>query len=148
MAGVSMVHVPYKGAAPSTVAVLSGEVAWQFSAILSTVPYLKAGRLRALAVSSLRRSPVLPEVPPVADTLPGFEASPWTGVAAPGGTSKELVARLNQAIARALNAPDTRGRLTRDGNEVVAAPAAEFEAFFRAQIEKWGKVIRDAGIRL
>lgn len=148
MANVSMVHVPYKGAAPSTIAVLSGEVAWQLSAILSTVPYLKAGRLRALAVSSLKRSPVLPEVPPVADTLPGFEASPWTGVSAPGGTSKELITRLNQEIARALNAPDARERLTRDGNEVVAAPAEQFDAFFRAQIEKWGKVIRDAGIRL
>lgn len=148
MANVSMVHVPYKGAAPSTIAVLSGEVAWQLSAILSTVPYLKAGRLRALAVSSLKRSPVLPEVPPVADTLPGFEASPWTGVSAPGGTSKELITRLNQEIARALNAPDARERLTRDGNEVVAAPAEQFDTFFRAQIEKWGKVIRDAGIRL
>ena len=148
MANVSMVHVPYKGAAPSTIAVRSGEVAWQLSAILSTVPYLKAGRLRALAVSSLKRSPVLPEVPPVADTLPGFEASPWTGVSAPGGTSKELITRLNQEIARALNAPDARERLTRDGNEVVAAPAEQFDAFFRAQIEKWGKVIRDAGIRL
>ena len=147
-AGVSMVHVPYKGAAPSTIAVLSGEVAWQFSAILSTVPYLKAGRLRALAVSSLKRSPVLPEVPPVADTLPGFEASPWTGVSAPGGTPRELITRLNQEIARALNAPATRERLARDGNEVVAAPADQFDAFFRAQIEKWGKVIREAGIRL
>ena len=148
MAGVSMVHVPYKGAAPSTTAVLSGEVAWQLSAILSTVPYLKAGRLRALAVSSLKRSPVLPDVPPVADTLPGFEASPWTGVSAPGGTPKELIARLNQEIARALNAADTRERLARDGNEVVAAPAEQFDAFFRAQMDKWAKVIRDAGIRL
>ena len=148
MAGVTMVHVPYKGAAPSTIAVLSGEVAWQFSAILSTVPYLKSGRLRALAVSSLKRSPVLPDVPPVADTLPGFEASPWTGVSAPGGTPRDLVARLNQDIARGLNAPDARERLTRDGNEVVAAPPEHFDAFFRAQIDKWGKVIRDAGIRL
>ena len=148
MAGVTMVHVPYKGAAPSTIAVLSGEVAWQFSAILSTVPYLKSGRLRALAVSSLKRSPVLPDVPPVADTLPGFEASPWTGVSAPGGTPKDLVGRLNQDIARGLNAPDARERLTRDGNEVVAAPPEHFDAFFRAQIDKWGKVIRDAGIRL
>jgi tripartite-type tricarboxylate transporter receptor subunit TctC len=99
-------------------------------------------------VSGLQRSPVLPEVPPVADTLPGFEASPWTGVSAPGGTPKDLVARLNQEIARALNAPDTRARLARDGNEVVAAPVPEFDVFFRAQIEKWAKVIRDAGIRL
>jgi len=148
MAKVSMVHVPYKGAAPSTIAVLSGEVAWQFSAILSTAPHLKAGRLRALAVSSAQRSSVLPDVPPVADTLPGFEASPWTGVSAPGGTPKELIARLNREIAKGLNAAGTRGRLARDGNDVVAAPPEQFDTFFRAQIEKWGKVIRDAGIRL
>ena len=148
MAGVSMVHVPYKGAAPSTIALLSGEVSWQFSAILSTVPYLKSGRLRALAVSGVQRSSVLPEVPPVADTLPGFEASPWTGVSAPAGTPRELIARLNQEIARGFNAADTRERLGRDGNDVVAAPSEQFDAFFRTHIEKWGKVIREAGIRL
>jgi tripartite-type tricarboxylate transporter receptor subunit TctC len=145
-AGVRMTHVPFKGANPSTIAVLSGEVAWQMSAILSTMPFIKAGRLRPIAVSSARRSPVLPEVPPVADTLPGFEASPWTGVSVPAGTPKEIVARLQQEIAKGFNAGETRERLLRDGNEVVTSTPEEFDAFFRAQMAKWGKVIRDANI--
>jgi tripartite-type tricarboxylate transporter receptor subunit TctC len=148
MAGVKMVHVPFKGAGPSTIAVMSGEVSWQLAAILSSMPHIRSGRLRGIAVSSTRRSPVLPDVPPVADTLPGFEASPWTGVSAPAGTSKELIARLNQEIAKGLNAVETRERLSRDGNEVAAASPEHFEVFFRGQIEKWGKVIKNAGIQL
>jgi tripartite-type tricarboxylate transporter receptor subunit TctC len=116
------------------------------SAILSTMPFIKAGRLRPIAVSSARRSPVLPEVPPVADTLPGFEASPWTGVSVPAGTPKEIVARLQQEIAKGFNAGETRERLLRDGNEVVTSTPEEFDAFFRAQMAKWAKVIKDANI--
>jgi tripartite-type tricarboxylate transporter receptor subunit TctC len=148
MAGVRMTHVPFKGANPSTVAVLSGEVSWQLSAILSTMPHIRAGRLRPIAVSSLRRSPVLPDVPPVAETLPGFEASPWTGVSVPAGTPKEIVTRVYQEIAKGFNSAETRGRLERDGNEVVTSTPEEFDAFFRAQMTKWGKVIRDANIRV
>ncbi|HZN24130.1 MAG TPA: tripartite tricarboxylate transporter substrate-binding protein, partial [Burkholderiales bacterium] len=148
MAGVRMTHVPFKGANPSTVAVLSGEVAWQLSAILSTMPHIRAGRLRPIAVSSLRRSPVLPDVPPVADTLPGFEASPWTGVSVPAGTPKEIITRIHQEIAKGFNSGDTRGRLERDGNEVVTSTPEEFDQFFRAQMAKWGKAIRDANIRV
>lgn len=148
MAGVRMTHVPYKGAAPATVAILSGDVSWQLSAILSTMPHITARRLRAIAVSSLGRSSVLPDVPPVADTLPGFEASPWTGVSVPAGTPKEVIARLHQEIQRGFNAPETRERLARDGNEVVTSTPEEFDAFFRAQMVKWGKVIKAANIRV
>ena len=148
MAGVRMTHVPFKGANPSTVAVLSGEVAWQLSAILSTLPHVKAGKLRAVAVSSLKRSAVLPEVPTVAETLPGFEASPWTGVSVPAGTPKEIVTRLYQEIQKGFNSGETRERLLRDGNEVVTSTPDEFDAFFRAQMAKWEKVIRAANIRL
>jgi tripartite-type tricarboxylate transporter receptor subunit TctC len=148
MAGVRMTHVPFKGANPSTVAVLSGEVSWQLSAILSTMPHIRAGRLRPIAVSSLRRSPVLPDVPPLAETLPGFEASPWTGVSVPAGTPREIITRIHQEIAKGFNSAETRGRLERDGNEVVTSTPEEFDAFFRAQMTKWGKVIRDANIRV
>jgi tripartite-type tricarboxylate transporter receptor subunit TctC len=146
--GVRMTHVPFKGANPSTIAVLSGEVAWQLSAIISTLPHVKAGRLRAVAVSSLQRSAVLPEVPTVAETLPGFEASPWTGVSVPAGTPKDIVARLHREIQKGYNSGETRERLLRDGNEIVTSTPDEFEPFFRAQMAKWGKVIRDANIRL
>jgi len=145
-AGVRMTHVPFKGANPSTIAVLSGDVAWQLSAIISTLPHIKAGKLRPIAVSSARRSPVLPDVPPVADTLPGFEASPWTGVSVPAGVPKEIVARLQQEIAKGFNSGETRERLLRDGNEVVTSTPEEFDAFFRAQMVKWGKLIKDANI--
>ena len=148
VSGVRMTHVPFKGANPSTIAVLSGEVAWQLSAIISTLPHVNAGRLRAIAVSSVKRSAVLPEVPAIAETLPGFEASPWTGVSVPAGTPKEIVARLHQEIHQSYNSGETRERLLRDGNEIVTSTPEDFDAFFRAQITKWGKVIRDANIRL
>jgi len=146
--GVEMTHVPFKGANPSTIAVLSGEVAWQLSAIISTLPHVNAGKLRAVAVSSLKRSAVLPAVPAVAETLPGFEASPWTGVSVPSGTPKDIVTRLHQEIQKGYNSGETRERLLRDGNEIVTSVPDEFDAFFRAQMAKWGKVIRDAKIRL
>ena len=147
-AGVRMLHVPYKGAGPATVALLSGDVSWQLSAILSTMPHITARKLRPIAVSSTKRSPVLPDVPPVADTLAGFEASPWTGVSVPAGTPKEIIARLQQETAKGFNSPETRERLARDGNELVTSTPEEFDAFFRAQMVKWAKVIKDANIRV
>ena len=148
MAGVRMVHVPFKGASPATIAVISGEISWELGAILAVVPHIRSGRLRAIAVSSAQRASILPDVPPVADTLPGFEASPWTGVSVPAGTPKEVIARLHQAIAKGYTAPETRERLAQDGNEVVVSTPEQFDVFFRAQMEKWAKVIKDAGIRL
>ena len=148
MAGVRMVHVPFKGTGPATIAVISGEISWQFVAILAVIPHIRSGRLRAIAVSSAQRASVLPDVPPVADTLPGFEASPWTGVSVPAGTPKEVIARLYQTIAKGYTAPETRERLAQDGNEVVVSTPEQFDVFFRAQMEKWAKVIKDAGIRL
>ena len=146
MAGVRMTHVPYKGAAPSITALMSGEVSWLFGAILPTLPLIKAGRLRAIAVSSAKPTPALPGVPPVGDTLAGFDTSPWTGVAAPGATPKDIIARLNQEIARGYSAPDIRERLLREGNDVVLNTPEQFDAFFRGEMQKWAKVIKVAGI--
>jgi tripartite-type tricarboxylate transporter receptor subunit TctC len=145
--GAKMVHVPYKGAGPSTVGVLSGEVSWMFGSILPLMPHMKAGRLRALGVSSLTRASVLPNVPAVAETLPGFEASPWHGVAAPAGTPREIVAKLNQEIAKILRAPDVRSRMAEEGTEILAGTPEQFGAFMKADVEKWAKVIKDAGIQ-
>jgi tripartite-type tricarboxylate transporter receptor subunit TctC len=145
--GAKMVHVPYKGAGPSTVGVLSGEVSWMFGSILPLMPYLKAGRLRALGVSSLTRASVLPAVPTIAETLPGFEASPWHGVAAPAGTPREIVIKLNQEIAKILRAPDVRSRMAEEGTEILTGTPEQFGAFMKADLEKWAKVIRDAGIQ-
>jgi tripartite-type tricarboxylate transporter receptor subunit TctC len=145
---VKMVHVPYKGGAPATVDLMSGQITWMVGTILPSMPPIRSGRLRALAVTSARRTAVLPDVPAVAETLPGFEAVSWYGVAAPGGTPKEIIAKLNQALAKRLHSPAIRERLAGEGAEVVAGSPEEFGAFYRAEIEKWGKVIRAAGIRL
>jgi tripartite-type tricarboxylate transporter receptor subunit TctC len=145
--GAKMVHVPYKGAGPSTVGVLSGEVSWMFGSILPLMPYMKAGRLRALGVSSLKRASVLPEVPPVADTLPGFEASPWHGVSVPAGTPREIVVKLNQEITRILNSSDIKSRMAAEGTEILTGTPEQFGAFMKADVEKWAKVIKEAGIQ-
>ncbi len=148
MAGVRITHVPFKGGAPSITSLMSGEVSWVFSAILPALPLIKAGRLRAIAVSSAKPTPALPGVPPVGDTLAGFDTSPWTGVAAPGATPKELITRLNQEIARGYSAPDVRERLLREGNDVVLNTPEQFDAFFRGEMDKWAKVIKAAGIAI
>jgi len=143
-----MIHVPYKGAGPATIDLLSGQITWMVGTILPSMPHIRSGRLHALAVTGLKRSPALPEVPPVADTLPGFEASSWYGVAAPGGTPRDIVVKLNQEIARRINTPDVRERVAGEGAEIVAGSPDQFGAFYRAEIEKWAKIIRAAGIRL
>ena len=148
MANVRMTHVPFKGSAPSVTSLMSGEVSWVFSAILPVAPLIKAGRLRAIAVSSAKPSAALPGVQPVGATLAGFDTSPWTGVAAPGTTPKELIARLNQEIARGYSAPDVRERLQREGNDVVLNTPEQFDAFFRGEMDKWAKVIKAAGIAI
>ena len=148
MAGVRMTHVPFKGGAPSITSLMSGEVSWVFAAILPTLPLIKAGRLRAIAVSSAQPTPALPGVPPVGATLPGFDTSPWTGVAAPGATPKDIIARLNQEIARGYAAPEIRERLLREGNDVVLNTPEQFDTFFRNEMNKWAKVIKAAGITL
>jgi tripartite-type tricarboxylate transporter receptor subunit TctC len=148
MANVRMTHVPFKGTAPSITSLLSGDVSWVFSAILPALPLIKADRLRAIAVSGAKPTPALPGVPPVGATLAGFDTSPWTGVAAPGATPRELITRLNQEIARGYSTPDVRERLQRDGNDVVLNTPEQFDAFFRGEMDKWAKVIKAAGIAI
>jgi tripartite-type tricarboxylate transporter receptor subunit TctC len=146
-AGTDMVHVPYKGASPSTHALLSGEVAWMFGSVLPMLPHIQSGRLRALAVSSDRPVAALPGVPPVASSFPGFEASPWHGLSVPAGTAREIVTRINQEVARFMNEPPIRERLAREGTEVRTNTPEQFEAFMAAEIAKFAKVIRSAGIQ-
>ena len=147
MSGVKMTHVPYKGAAPATIALLSGEVTWQFASILPTMPYLKNGRLRALAVSGERRAAVLPAVPTVGETVPGFVASSWFGIFAPAGTPPDIVQKLNAGIARVLATPAIKEQLALDGAEIVATSPEQFAAHFKAEIVKWGKVVELAGAK-
>ena len=148
MANMRMTHVPFKGTAPSITSLLSGDVSWVFSAILPALPLIKARRLRAIAVSGAKSTAALPGVPPVGETLKGFDTSPWTGVAVQGATPKDIITRLNQAIALGYSAPDVRERLQREGNDVVLNTPEQFDMFFRGEMDKWAKVIKAAGIAI
>jgi tripartite-type tricarboxylate transporter receptor subunit TctC len=152
MAGIDLVHVPYKGTAPGVVDLLAGQVSVMAPNVLTALPYIKSGRLRALAVTSAKRSDALPEVPTVAEAgaesgLSGYESVQWYGVLAPAGTPVEIVNRLNAEIVRALSAGDVRERLAADGAEPVGSTPAQFAAFIRAEIEKWARVAKAAGIK-
>ena len=117
-----MVHVPYKGGGPALVALMSGEVAMLFSNVSFTLPQVKAGKVRALAVSGVKRSAVAPELPTIAEAgVPGFEVTSWYGVLAPARTSKRIITSLHDAFSKALNAPEVKVRLANDGNEVVGS---------------------------
>ncbi|MBX9716533.1 MAG: tripartite tricarboxylate transporter substrate binding protein, partial [Burkholderiaceae bacterium] len=147
MAGVKMVHVPYKGAAPATTDLLAGQVQLMFNNMLSAMPQVKAGRLRAVAVTSPRRSHALPELPSIAETLPGYEASGWYGLLAPAATPREAVNRINGETNRIMKLPDVAQRLAGDGVEAVGTSPEQFAAYLRAEIAKWGKIVKTAGIK-
>ncbi len=147
MAALDMVHVPYKGGAPSTVATVSGEAQLMFSSIASMLPQIQQGRLRALAVSSAQRSRVLPHVPTVSEAgLKGYEASSWYGLVVAAATPPAVVSRLSAETVRALAMADVKDRLSSQGIEPVAGGAEDFRHYVLAEIPKWAKVIRDAKI--
>ena len=149
MAGVQMVHVPYKGLAPALVDLLAGEVQAMFSSVVAIVPNIKAGRLRALAVTGKRRAALLPEVPTLDESgVPGYEAGSWYGILAPAGTPQAVVAKLHKAIVRALAQPEVRERLVSEGAEVIGSTPEAFAAHITAELARMGKLIRDAGIRM
>ena len=147
MGGVKMTHVPYKGANPATLDLLGGRVSCMFGTILPTLPHVKAGKLRALGVSSLKRVAALPEVPAIAETLTGFEAVSFYGVAVPSGVPKPVMAKLNTEIVRIITAPDAREQLRLQGADAVGDTQEEFTAFFNTQMTKWSKLIREASIQ-
>jgi len=149
MAGAEMVHVPYKGLAPALTDLLSGQVQLMFSSVVAILPHIKAGKLRALAVTGAWRLPSLPDVPTVAESgFPGYEASSWYGILAPAGTPREIVAKLNAELSKALAQPEVRNTLLADGAEPVGGTPESFAAYIRSEKERMGKLIRDAKIRL
>jgi tripartite-type tricarboxylate transporter receptor subunit TctC len=149
MAGVKITHVPYKGSAPAITDLLGGHVPMMFDNMPSALPHVKANKLRAIAVSTSKRSPVAPEIPTVAESgLPGFEVSVWFSVLAPANTPKEIVARLNSVLVKALQSADVREKLASQGAEAIANTPEQFTAQMKRDIAKWAKVVRDANIRL
>lgn len=149
MAGINIVHVPYKGTGNAMGDLLAGQVVMMFDQPVSSLPLVKAGKLRVLAISSGRRFPTLPEIPTVAESgIPGFEAVSWAGVCVPGGTPKDIVNRLQGEVAKVLKLPDVTDRLMRDGIEPIGSTPEQFNAFIQTEKIKWSKVVKDSGARV
>jgi tripartite-type tricarboxylate transporter receptor subunit TctC len=149
MAGVDIVHVPYKGGGAAVTDLLAGQVSMYFGTTPSSMPFVRSGRLRALAVTSAQRSPIVPGVPTVAESgLPGFEQSAWHGLLAPAGTPQAVAVKLHDEVARLLRLPEIRDRLGAQGVDVVASSPAEFAAFIIQDVAKYAKLVKTAGIRV
>jgi len=147
MAGVDMAHVPYRGGSPALTDLIGGQVQVTFADITSSIEYVKAGKLRALAVTTAARSEALPELPPIADYLPGYEASGWFGIAAPKNTPAHIIERLNKEIRAGLSDPKIKARYAELGATVFAGSPADFGKFIVEETEKWGKVVRAARMK-
>jgi tripartite-type tricarboxylate transporter receptor subunit TctC len=146
-AGVSMIHVPYKGIPAAVTDVIGGRVTMLFTTTISAAPHIKAGRLRAVAITSARRQLSMPDVPTVGETLPGYRAEAFQGMVAPAGVPQAIVNKLSAEVARIVQLPDVAQRFQLDGAEAVGSSPQEFAAFLKAEMQKWSKVIRDAGIK-
>jgi len=148
LAGVKLVHVPYKGSAPAVVDLLSGQVQVMFDNAPNVMPQVRAGKLRALAQSGAKRSAVAPDLPTVAEAgVPGYEVTVWFGLVAPAGTPREIVTKLNGEVLRILAMPDVRERFLALGVEPLGSTPGEFATHIRAQMDKWAKVVKDAGVK-
>lgn len=145
--GIDIIHVPYKGTGPAIVDLISGQISMSFANALAVVQHVKTGRLKAIAVTSPKRSPALPDVPAVAEMVPGFSATSWWGIVAPAGTPRAVVAALSREIARALDSAAMKEQLDRQGVEPRASTPDEFLVFMQSELVKWGKVVRDSGAR-
>ncbi len=147
MAGVKMLHIPYKGGGPALTAVLGGEADLSALAVSAVMPHVTSGRLRALAITSPKRLPALPQIPAAAETVPGYDFASWVGVLAPSSTPPALVNTINGIVVKAARAPDLVERFTKDATDVVANSPAEFQAFIQSEAKRWAKVVKDSGMR-
>ena len=145
--GVKWAYIPYKGGAPAVADVVAGQANVLFNGMLATYPQVRNGKLRALAVSSAKRVSAAPDLPTVAETLPGFETGSWQGVVAPPGTPREVVAKLNAEFTRALNLPDIKEKLVAQGTEVRTDTPESFGRFMREEVAKWSKVVKESGAK-
>ena len=148
MAGLDLQHVPYKGVAPAMTDVIGGQVPMAFASLPSSLGYLKSGRLIALGVSSPQRSPALPEVPAIAERLPGFSGTLWVGLFAPRGVPPEVESRLQEAMAKVLAAADTRASLTAQGVELASATPAQFASLLQEDIVRWARIVKASGAKV
>ncbi len=145
MTGVQLVHVPYRGASPALTDMLGGQVQVMFDNLPSSIGHIQGGRLRALAVTTTERSKALPDVPTVADTVPGYEASAWFGMAVPKGTPSDIIAKLNKTVNEALADPATQSKLAELGGTLIPGTPEDFGKLIAAETEKWSKVVKATG---
>jgi len=143
--GLNLVHVPYKGTAPMMNDLLGGQISMSFANMVTALPHVQSKRLVGIAVTSLKRSAALPDVPAVAESMPGFEATSWWGIVSTAGTPKPVVDKLNRAIVEALGTPDMKGFFTRLGAEPAHTTPGAFAAFMKSELAKWSKVVRESG---
>ncbi|MBC7782117.1 MAG: tripartite tricarboxylate transporter substrate binding protein [Proteobacteria bacterium] len=149
LAGIDLVHIAYKGTGPATADLIAGHVQLSMPNTLTATPFLRVGKLRALGVTGSKRASALPNVPTLAEAgVPGYEAIQWYGLFAPAGTAREIVARVQADVAKALRLPDVGERLAADGAEAVGNRPDEFAAYIRSELEKWGRVVREAKLSL
>jgi tripartite-type tricarboxylate transporter receptor subunit TctC len=148
MGGFTALHVPYKGSAPGLADLIPGNVQLFFDSIPSSLPHVKAGRIRAIGVASSKRSPALPEVPAISESLKGFEADSWFGLLMPAGTPREIIAKLNAEVLKILATQEVKDRLLAQGGVAVGGTPEQLAERIRADIAKWGKVARTAGVKI
>ena len=148
MTGTRITHIPYKGSGPAVTALMGGEIDMLFSPMPPTVPLVKAGRIRALAVTTLKRSPVMPDVPTMNDTLKGFESDNWYGMFFPAGTPREIINRFHAEMSKVLKDADVRALMAKEGAEPLGSSPDEFGAYFKKEVEKYAKVIKAAGAQV
>jgi tripartite-type tricarboxylate transporter receptor subunit TctC len=148
MTGVQMTHVPYKGSAPALTDLMGGQVQLMFDNLPSSLAFIKAGKLRALGVTSASRAAALPDTPTVADTVPGFEASSWFGILAPAGTPRDVVTKINAETAKWLASPDAKEKLAGQGANVAGGSPDVFAKHIQVETAKWAKVVKESGAKV
>ena len=149
MAGVSLVHVPYKGAAPGTIALLAGDVQLRFSSVVPALPHVRSGKIRALGISSAKRYTPLPDIPTIAEAgLPGYAVESFYAVIAPAGTPQPVIAKLNAALVRNLKSDETKARMAADGAEPIGSTPEELGKWIREDLARWAKPVKDSGARI
>ncbi len=148
LAKIDIVHVPFKGSGQSVISSLAGEIVSNFPSVPTAIPYIKAGKLRALGVTTAKRTQALPDVPSIAEAgVPGYEATQWFGVLAPAGTPRAIIDKLNAEMIKLLKSPDVRDRFIADGTEPAPTTPEEFTAYIKSETDKWTRVIKAAGIK-
>jgi tripartite-type tricarboxylate transporter receptor subunit TctC len=145
--GVDMVHIPYKGGGPAMMDTIAGQAQINMASLIQVIPHAKSGKLRLLATSGTKRSSLFPDVPTVAETVPGYDATNWWGLVAPAGTPQQVVSRLNLELETLLKSDETKKRLESEGADIIRMSPAEFGSFIAAETKKWAKVVQQAGIQ-